>query len=204
MKIQAFESREEWLQARLGRISGSRLKDVIVKRGTGRKIGFYELIAERIGLPADGENPMDRGTRLEAEAIERFEAMTEKKVDPALYIWSRDENSAISVSPDGVVIGSDNTEAVEAKCISSARHIEAWITQEVPSEYKEQVLQYFIVNDQLQKLHLCFYDPRLKFKDFFILEVTRESVLPEIEATLVYEREILKEVDEIVNKLMEF
>ena len=102
MKIQKFSSEEEWLEARLGKVTGTRLKDLVVKRGTGKKIGFYEIIkAERIAIPASGENVMDRGKRLEDFAIERFIAETGKKVENDLVMWSRDDDDNIAVSPDG-------------------------------------------------------------------------------------------------------
>ena len=66
------------------RITGTRLKDLVVKRGTGRKIGFYELIAERIAIPPSGENVMDRGKRLEDEAVERFAKETDLEVENEL------------------------------------------------------------------------------------------------------------------------
>lgn len=203
MKILTFDDNDQWMAARLCKITGSRLKDIVVKRGTGKKIGYYELIAERIGLPPDGENPMDRGHRLETEAIERFEAMTEKKVDTSLVIWTRDDNENIAVSPDGF-IGKKATEAVEVKCLASARHIEALLTNEIPDEYHYQVLQYFIVNEDLKKLYFCFYDPRLKVKDFFVIEVTRESMQEEVDQYLVYQRETLAEVEAEVEKLLSF
>jgi hypothetical protein len=46
------------------------------KRGTGKKIGFYALIAEKLGVYDDSEAPMERGARLEKEALERFEKET--------------------------------------------------------------------------------------------------------------------------------
>lgn len=203
MKTLTFETKEAWLGARLCKITGSRLKDITAKKkGDGKKKGFYELIAERIGLPGDAENPMDRGNRLEEEAIDRFQSMTGKKVDTSLVIWTRDENENIAISPDGIVEGAP--EAVEVKCLASASHIEALLTQKIPDEYQMQMIQYFIVNDDLQKLHFCFYDPRLKVKDFFIIEVTREEVLADIEALLIYERETLKEVDAIADSLLNF
>uniref|UniRef100_A0A6H1ZHP0 Putative exonuclease n=1 Tax=viral metagenome TaxID=1070528 RepID=A0A6H1ZHP0_9ZZZZ len=201
MKIQHFDNEAEWLAARLGKITGSRLKDIIVKRGTGKKIGFYELIAERIGLPADGENPMDRGHRLEEEAIERFEKMTDKKVDCSLVLWVSDNNENIALSPDGVI---GEIEAVEVKCLSSARHIEAYLTGEIPEEYRYQGLQYFIVNEKLEKLHFCFYDPRLKVKDFFIIEMLRSNLTDEINTLEIYQKDTLKEVEEIVENLINF
>lgn len=202
MKTITFETREEWLEARLGKISGSRLKDIIVKRaGLKKKIGFYELIAERIALPASDESPMDRGNRLEKEAVEKFTKKTKKKVNTDLVIWQRDDDESIIISPDGVI---GKTEAVEVKCLSSARHIEAWLIQGVPSDYTDQVLQYFIVNDDLKILYFVFYDDRMPGKDFFYFKLKRESFEEQIKKYLEQEREILAEVIEIVNKLTNF
>lgn len=202
MKTLKFEDRESWLAARRGKITGSKLKDIVVKRGTGKKIGFYELIAERLGIAADGENPMERGTRLEPEALAMFQKEYGKKVDTSLIIWSRDDNESIAVSPDGFM--SKESEAVDAKCLSSARHIEAWLTQQIPDEYEFQKLQYFIVNDKLKKLHFAFYDPRLLAKPFFIITVNRKDVQADVDMYLKYEHDTLTEIDEIVNKLTNF
>lgn len=198
MIIQKFENREDWMNARRGKITGSRLKDIIVKRGTGKKIGFYELIAERLGIPANDENAMARGTRLEEEAVARFVKETKKKVNTDLVIWQRDDNESIAISPDGYI---GDTEAVECKCLSSARHIEAFLTGQVPDEYKDQALQYFIVNDKLKKLYFVFYDPRVLAKDYFTLEIKRKDIQDDITFYLDYQKQILSEVDEIVNKL---
>src|SRR3990167_8661877 len=146
MKTLLFQNKEDWLEARKGRITGSRLKDIIVKRGTEPKIGFYELIAERLAISPDGENAMDRGVRLEEEAIGRFAEETKKKIDTSLVIWTREDNENIAISPDGFV---GEKEAVEAKCLSSAEHIETYLTRKVPSEYEMQAIQYFIVNEKL-------------------------------------------------------
>ena len=205
MKTLKFNSKEEWLGYRLGKITGSRLKDIVVKRGTEKKIGFYELIAERLSTDPYGEafdeTPMERGTRLEPEAMEMFEQKTGKKVSRELVIWSLDENEGIASSPDGIV--SEN-EAVEVKCLSSARHIEAFMKNAIPDEYEFQVLQYFIVNPNLQKLNVVFYDPRVPSKDFFIIEVNRDEKTDEINFYRDYQMNILKEVDEAVLKLSNF
>lgn len=194
-----FDSREDWLAARRGKITGTRLKDIIVRRGTGRKIGFYELIAERLATEPDGdETPMDRGIRLEIEAIQRFKAETGKEVDTSLVILQREDNPNIAYSPDGMI---GEKEDVEVKCLSSARHIEAFLTKKVPDEYESQVLQGFMVNDKLQKRYVVFYDPRIPVKDYFVIEVTREDVAEQIEEYLAYEKAVLEEVNAIVNEL---
>lgn len=196
MKTLSFENKEDWLVARRGKITGSRLASIIVKRGTGRKIGFYELIAERIATePDSGETPMDRGARLEEEALERFTKETGKKVDSSLKIWVRDDNESIAISPDGII---SPTQAVEAKCLSSARHVEALLTKSIPSDYEEQMLQYFIVNDQLKTLYFVFYDPRIPGNDFFYIEVNRKDVQAKVDEYLEYQRKTLEEVNKIV------
>lgn len=199
MKIQTFEDRDEWMAARRGRITGTRLGDIMPKRGGGMKIGYYELIAERLAVLAEGENtetPMDRGNRLQDEAMQRFTIETGFSVDTSLVIWSRDDNEKIAISPDGNI---SETEAVEVKCLSSARHIEAWLTKTIPCEYDEQVLQYFIVNDKLQKLHFVFYDPRISCKPYFVIEVKRDQ--EQVTEYLELERKTLMQVEEIINKL---
>jgi putative phage-type endonuclease len=196
MKTLKFENQEEWLEARKTKITGSRLKDIIVKRGTGQKIGFYELIAERLAIPSDGEDPMERGHRLETEALERFTQETGKEVDGSLVMWVREDNESIAISPDGII---NDEEAVEVKCLASSRHIEAYLTKEVPKEYEEQINQYFVVNDKLQKMYMVFYDPRLSVKDFFFLTVNRNQ--EKVDELLAYQNNIIEEVNKIVKQL---
>lgn len=198
MQTLKFEDREAWLHARRGKITGSRLKDIVVKRGTNKKIGFWELVAEGLGVAPEDESAMERGSRLEPEALERFAKEFKKKVDTSLVIWARDDDQSIAVSPDGFI---GKKEAVETKCLSSARHIEAFFTQQVPDEYEFQALQYFIVNDDLQKLHLVFYDPRILVKDFFTITINRKDKEEEIAQYLQYQRDVMVEVRGYINQL---
>jgi predicted phage-related endonuclease len=199
MITKKYDSREEWLADRFGKITGTKVKDVIAKRGIARKIGFYQLVADRLAIPADDEDERDRGTRLEAKAIEEFVKKTKKKVDTSLLMWQRDDNPNIAYSPDGVI---SKTEAVEAKCLSSARHLEAFIEQAVPKDYEDQVLQAFVVNDKLKKLYVVFYDDRVVVKPFFYLEVERDQ--DKVNAYLLQEKMMLQEIDDIVIKLSGF
>ena len=208
MKTVPFESRDQWLQARMGKVTGTRLKDLIVKKGTNKKIGFYELIAERLMVSDEdfegyvpNETPMGRGTRLQKYAIDRFRKTTGKEVDERLVMWIREDNESIAISPDGVI---SETEAVETKCLSAANHIKALITNAVPDDYEYQVKQYFIVNDKLETLYLCFFDPRIPCKDFFYLKITRPEVEADVKELFELETKELKEVDEWVAKLSNF
>lgn len=198
MKVLTFNNREEWLEARKGKITGSRLKDVITKRGTGWKKGVFEVIAERIKQDTEEEDPMERGHRLEEEAVQRFEKESGKAVDTSLVIWTREDEESIALSPDGFI---GEKEAVEVKCLNCASHIEAWVLQKVPSEYEDQMIQYFIVNDKLETLYFCFYDPRIPAKDFFYLTINREDVAEKVEEYLTYQKELLAAINKIVNDL---
>lgn len=198
MKVLHFSDEQSWLNARIGKITGSRLNDIVVKRGTGHKIGYFELIAERLALSPDQENVLDRGHRLEEEAIERFEKETGKTVDKSLVMWQREDNENIAVSPDGFI---GKTEAVEVKCLASARHIEALLTDEIPSEYELQIIQYFICNEKLKTLYFIFYDPRLQYQDFFYKTIKRADVQEDCDKYLQFQKDTLKEVEDVVLKL---
>lgn len=198
IKITKFSSEEEWMDGRRGKITGTRLGKLISKRDKKKLKGFYEVIAERVAIPASNEPVMDRGRRLETEALERFEKETGKKVNKDLVIISRDENENIAYSPDGFI---GKTETVEVKCLNSASHIEAWLTKEIPSEYYEQTIQPFIVNNSLKTLYFVFYDPRLPKIDFFFFEVRRSDIKKEIAEFLALELEILEEIRRIETEL---
>ncbi|MDD4110914.1 MAG: YqaJ viral recombinase family protein [Clostridia bacterium] len=201
MKIIKFDNEISWKEARKTKITGSRLKDIVVLRGTNKKVGFYELIAERLAIPRpDGENKMERGHELEPIAVELAEKELGKTFNKELVIWERDDNPCIAISPDGYT--EDLKEAIEVKCLNSASQVKAIINNEPDSDYTFQYLQYFIVNDKLEKLHVVMYDPsligKLQYKRF---EITREELKEDIEKYLEYQRKELEEVNEIVNKL---
>ncbi len=201
MKTLTFNDKQEWLDARIGKITGSRLKDIIVLRGTTPKKGYYELIAERVAIPSDSENPMDRGSRLEPEAIAKFVKEIKKKVDTSLVMWVSEENESMAISPDGFM---GKKEAVEVKCLNSASHLEALLTQKVPGEYQFQAIQYFIINPNLETLYFAFYDPRIPHKDFFYLTVSRKDLEEDIKKYHEEQLKVLAEVDRITLELTGF
>lgn len=202
MKIlQAKQLSNEWEQARKGKITGSILKDVLTKRGNGRKVGFYQLIADRLAIEPDDEDVMDRGLRLEQEAADLF-AKEHKLELHQDGLWISDENHNIAVSPDKVIIIDDiRRGAVEIKCLSSARHLQIVLEDKIPTEYYDQVLQYFIVNDDLTTLHFVSYDPRVQAKPLHTITITRDEVTDDIEKYKEMETQLLAEVEEAVERL---
>lgn len=197
------QNSDEWRMVRMGKITGSKLDGVTPKvRGAGRKIGFYELLAERLAVEEEVEDPMERGSRLESEAVELFAAQQGKTVERVGFCIS-DDNPNIALSPDGLIKnGGKYTEAVEVKCLSAARHLEAYFEKKIPSDYDAQVLQYFIVNQDLETLHFVFFDPRIKSIPMFHLDVKREDIKDDIQKYLEIQIKVLEEVNSMLESLL--
>lgn len=213
MKIVQFpEGREEWLLWRSPKSTGSKLKKLL-SRKTDRKTGLKEfvfdptdvnlevdaLIAARfIGSAAlveddaSDEKAMDRGTRLEKDAVARFVKETGKKVNTTLVGWEREDDPSIALSPDGFIGKSKIKEAVEAKCLSAKRHMHALRTGKVPEDYELQADQYFAVNEDLVRLYFVLYDDRFQTGlDYVCFVIKRKDRQNQIDALLAAQREVM-------------
>ena len=72
----------------------------------------------------------------------------------------------------------------------------------MPKEYEFQVLQYFIVNDDLEQLHVVLYDPRfIENLQTVIITVDRETLKDDIETYREYQEKMLVEIEELATKL---
>lgn len=199
--IEIDQGTDEWLNLRKGKITGSKLKDIVVIRGNSEKDGFYKLLADKLAIDEAYEDPMERGHRLEDDALQMFGDVTGKKVAKSGF-WISDENENMACSPDGIVVsGKTITEAIEIKCLSAGKHLEAWFTKEIPDEYKYQVLQYFIVNEKLKTLYFCFYDPRINAKPFFYLTVDRKDKEDDIKYFSDYQKQKLIKINQLLSEL---
>lgn len=238
---------EEWLEARLGKITGTKLKDVVdltlplkddiikaldecdleykkswtsqtlldllpehkqreLMEKKPKKIGFYEILAEKIAHQPnpDDPKPIDRGTQLEPEAREKVALHLDEKVEEVGFCRS-DVHPDIAVSPDGIIKKKGKVVyAVEIKCLSTARHLQALIEQRIPEDYKYQVLQYFIVMEDLEVLYFSFYDPRVVGHELVVLEVHRDEVADDVEKHLNYQKQVLEEIDRLAEKYSNF
>ncbi len=207
MKSVEYESREAWLNARLGKITGSALKETVNLRDGATKAGVWRTAAESIiGSAAIAEDDlsstqvMQRGHDLEPVAIARFEKETGKKVKRGYILWERDDDSRMAVSPDGMI---GKTAAIEVKCLLSPKHLEALYTKAIPKNtggYEEQAAQYFIVHEKLTKLFYAFYHPDFPDGlDFFYLTFTRADMQEDIDMLMAAERSAVAKIREIVN-----
>lgn len=193
----------EWFQKKKGVISGTRLKGIM---GTpkARQDSIYEMVAERLTLGVEDdmsyENPMDRGIRLEPDAIKIFEFETNLKVDRTGFV-ENDEQKLIGYSPDGLIADSE-TEDIEVKCPGGKNHVKMWLTNKIPEEYYWQVVQAFVVNPKLEKRYFVSYNPDIPVHPLHILEANRVDLLEEIERALESEVKALAEVDQILSTII--
>ena len=173
---------------------------------------IYKLIAQRIAKPINPNDYADRlngatysamlrGQILEEEARDLISEKLNKQIIPG-RVWQSEENEYMICSPDGEF--EDETEAVEIKCLDSWKVVKAYYEKHPPSEYKQQILQYFVVNDKLKKLYFCIYsdvfsNPELGLQ---IFELNREDYKEEIEIVKRVENATLELVEKEVQKLM--
>lgn len=176
----------------------------VLASNADKKLEFYSIIAEKLCTEPDDESRMDRGHRLEEKASERFSKETGKKlIEVGCCVSDRDDR--IINSPDRLIESHNDVykEAVEIKCLSPARHLQAIIENKVPDEFFTQKVQYFVVNEKLEKLYFVFYDDRFKYKNLqlHIIEVTREELGDWPDIMLRYQLNQLKDMDEIIERL---
>ena len=219
IRLSQQEERESWLALRVGVITGTKAATIKpLSRGTDRTPqGFWTLLAEKLAIQADGEPPMDRGTRLENEAITiaADKLGIEFDLDPGF--WISDVSPDIAVSPDAAEPGDKPTYDAEAKCLSSANHLKYVIKDiqaikkedyrpfnSVPSEYREQIVQRFIVNENLKTDYFVLYDDRVAVErlSHHVITVHRGTILEEIETQKQYELDTIKLIDELVKEFL--
>lgn len=184
----------EWLEARKGVVTGTGLKKVM---GSQHKKYIAELIAETYeDTESYTSDAMLDGNMLEPWAIDMFELETGKRVRQGLFYKDGD----VGLSPDGV-IGKDAHEAVEAKCPELKEHIHTIITNQVPSQYKWQIVHYFVVLKELKTLYFVSYHPTFH-KKIHIIEVTRESLADDIEKAEKKLKKFLEEYNQAIKLII--
>lgn len=191
----------EWFHIRKGKITGTTLKSIM---GTpkARQEAIYEIIAERLTVGIENEdnyeNPMDRGNRLEPDAIALFELETGKKVE-RIGFCEENNNSMIANSPDGL-IGDD--EAIEVKCLGGKNYVKSWLTNKVSDEYEWQIIQYFVVNEKLEKLYFVLHNPDIPVHPLHIIEVNKKDIEKDIALAKRSQEAFLQEVDSILSTII--
>lgn len=178
---------------------------------------IYKLIAQRIAKPINPNDYVDiipegatysamlRGQILEEEARELISEKLGKQIIPG-RVWQSEENEYMICSPDGEIVDDTGkvSEAVEIKCLDSWKVVKAYYEKHPPLDYEAQIIQYFLVNENLQKLYFCIYSDVFTNPDLGlqIFELKREDYREKIELTGRVQNATLGLVEREVQKLM--
>jgi putative phage-type endonuclease len=172
-----IQGSDEWKQLRLGKVTASRVADVIAKTKTGysasRANYLAQLIAERLtGTVAEAYTnaAMQHGTETEPEARAAYEFYQGVTVREVAFVPHPSIDQA-GCSPDGLV-GEDGL--VEIKCPNTATHLETLLGQGIPSKYEAQI-QFQMACTGRAWCDFVSYDPRMpENMRLFIRRVSRD------------------------------
>lgn len=177
VEVNVEQRTPEWIQYRLGKITGTRLKEVL--RADNLPL-LYEMIGEIVSKQIEEipvNKAMQRGVDLEPIVRQMYQDKFGEIVDEVGFCLS-DENDYLALSPDGFTL--DRKGAIEIKCPSTKTHIKYILDDRIPTEYLPQVCMYFIVNTELEWLDFVTYDDRCESIPMYVIHVTREEISDKI------------------------
>lgn len=192
----------EWHAIRIGKVTASRVADVVAKTKTGwgasRANYMAELIAERLtGEAAERftNAAMNWGTEKEPDARAAYEFFRDASVTEVGFV-AHPIISMTGASPDGLVADEG---MVEIKCPNTATHLDTLLTQAVPAKYNTQ-MQWQMACTGRKWCDFASYDPRLpESMSLFVKRVERDDkMIFDLEKDV---SSFLAELDEKLSKL---
>ena len=152
----------EWFQKRLGKVTASRIADLMAKTKTGpgasRANYLAQLVTERLtGTPTEGfQSPaMTWGIEQEAAARAAYSARTGVLVDEVDFVDH--PTMQAGASPDGLV-GEDGL--IEIKCPNTSTMLEYLEDRTIPQKYRLQIQWQLAVTGR-DWCDFVAFDPRL-------------------------------------------
>jgi putative phage-type endonuclease len=193
----------EWHELRRGKVTASRVADILAKTKTGpsasRQNYLIELALQRITKtiePSYTNAAMEWGTQTEPQARVAYEVKTGNFVDQVPFI-DHPTLKWFGCSPDGLV---DKDGLLEIKCPNSATHWEYFKAKEPPKKYFIQMQAQMAVTGA-KWCDFVSFDPRMPERSqLLIVNVARDP-----EFILYMEAEIQIFLNEVAAevKLME-
>lgn len=189
----------EWFQSRLGKVTASRIGDLMARTqkgwGAPRKHYLAEKVAERLtGKNKDRKRvaSLEERLDLEPDARAEYEFRSDNVVDLVGFIeHPRIPNSG--ASPDGLV-GLDG--GIEIKCCDTSTHIETITAGAIDRDYLLQ-MQFGMACTNRQWWDFVSFDPNMPEElKLYVQRVERDDkLIEEIETNVI---EFLAEVDQKV------
>ena len=192
---------DDWFAARLGKVTASRVADVIAKTKTGYGAGranyMADLVVERLtGQKASSftNAAMEWGTEQEPNAKAAYAAKTGILVEDVGFI-DHPTVAMSGASPDGLA----EDGLVEIKCPNTATHLEYIFDGKPPQKYITQ-MQWQMACAGKPWCDFVSYDPRLPERlQLLVVRVPRDD-----DYIKMLEQEVttfLQELDDKLNKL---
>lgn len=171
---------DDWQALRLGKVTASRIADLMARTrtgwGTSRANYMAELVAERLtGIKAEGFSnaAIKWGLEQEPAARDRYEFMCDVDVVQVPFI-DHPRIAMTGASPDGL-IGDEGL--VEIKCPLTATHIETLLTGDIREKYIYQ-MQWQMSCTRRLWCDFVSYDPRMPERmQYFCKRVERNDRL---------------------------
>jgi putative phage-type endonuclease len=193
----------DWFKARLGRVTASRVADVVAKGKAGpsasRTNYMAQLICERLtGVVAETYTSIEMqwGTDQEPYARAAYSAKLGELVEEVGFI-DHPTISGAGASPDGLVAEG----LVEIKCPNTSTALDWILSGKPPAKYITQ-MQWQMACTNRPWCDFVSYDPRLPENlRLLVIRVDRdEERIKELEQEV---QSFLSELDDKVNKLLE-
>jgi len=193
---------QEWFAARMGKVTASRVADVVAKTKTGygasRANYAGQLIAERLtGVVVEGftNDAMRWGTENEPEARTAYQFATDCDVEQVGFV-PHPTITESGASPDGLI---GDIGMLEIKCPNTSTHIETLRGRKVPEKYVTQI-QWQLACTGRKWCDFVSYDPRMPEEmRLFVSRVHRDDKrIEELEGEVIG---FLAEIDEAIKDL---
>ena len=191
---------DEWFKVRLGKVTASRVADLMARTKTGysasRANYMAELICERLtGSQAErfSSAAMQWGTDCEPHAKAAYAFLHDAVVDDVGFV-PHPSIPDFGASPDGMV-GADGL--IEIKCPNTATHIDTLLGDGIDGKYITQ-MQVQMACTGRQWCDFVSFDPRLPGDmQLFVQRVPRDNArIAEIEGEVTaFLGEIAKKID---------
>ena len=192
---------DDWFTARLGKVTASRVADVIAKTksgyGAGRANYMADLVVERLtGQKASSFSnaAMEWGTEQEPYARAAYSAKTGIMVEEVGFI-DHPTVAMSGASPDGFA----EEGLIEVKCPNTATHLEYVLAELPPLKYFTQ-MQWQMACTGRPFCDFVSFDPRLPERlQLLVVRVPRDD-----DYIKMLEQEVtvfLQELDDKLNKL---
>lgn len=205
MKIlKVKQGTKDWLDARAGKVTASRINDVMAKIKSGeaaaRKDYRIQLVTEILtGMPVPGgyQSPeMLWGSEQEPFGRAAYEMKTGTMVDEVGLILHPSIDRA-AASPDGLIL--EQNGGIEIKAPKSSTHIELLDSGKIPERYKFQ-MAWQQACAGLDWIDFVSWDPRLPAHlQLFIARYDRDPEFIELIESEVHK--FLVEVESMVDRL---